>query len=86
MIKTISIKEAKKDLPNIIEKLQSGNYVILQKNGQLVAGLLDADNMEDFLELQNSTLKNQIKKGYQEFKKSKTVAGRVFLQSLLKSK
>lgn len=86
MTKTISVQEATRELPNIVEKLHSGNFVILQKNGRLVAGILNANDMEDFLELQNLSLKRQIKDGYREFKKNKTVSGRLFLQSLRKDK
>jgi antitoxin (DNA-binding transcriptional repressor) of toxin-antitoxin stability system len=86
MTKIISIKKATEDLPNIVEKLRSGSYIILQKKGRPIAGILDVDDMEDFLELQNSSLKIQIKSGYKEFKKDKTVSGRSFLQSLRKNK
>ncbi|MBI2048287.1 MAG: hypothetical protein HYT27_04060 [Parcubacteria group bacterium] len=85
MTKTISIQQATKELPNIVEKLGKGDFVILQKNGRLVAGILDADDMEDFLELQNVSLKRQIKTGYKEFKKNKTMPGRLFLQLLRKN-
>ena len=71
MTKTISLDKATKELPNIVEKLQSGDYVIVEKNGKPVAGIVDADDMDDFAELQNKTLKNQIKKGYLKFKRGK---------------
>ncbi len=85
MTKEISVYEATKTLPDIVEKLRSGNFVILKKNGRLVAGILDADDMEDFLDTQNLSLKKQIKVGFKEFKKRKTISGQTFLQSLKKS-
>lgn len=82
MVKTLSLEKAKTDLPNIVEKLQSGDFVIVQKNGRPVAGIVDVDDMEDFVELQNPLLKKQITKGYAEFKAGKTISTRSFLKYL----
>lgn len=86
MVKTLSLEKAKKELPDIVEKLQSGDFVVVQKNGRPVAGIVDVDDMENFLELQNSVMKRQIAKGYREFKARKTVSARSFLQLLRRVK
>ena len=82
MTKTISLNEATKELPNIVEKLRSGDYVIVEKNGKPVAGIVDVDDMDDFAELQNKTIKNQIKKGYLEFKRGKARPASALLAEL----
>ena len=82
MVKTLSINDITSNLPDIVERLHSGDYIVVEKNGRPVAGIIDADDMEDFVELQNSLIKKQISKGYQEFKTGKTVPARSFLQSL----
>ena len=82
MIKIMSIMESTKEFPNIVEKMRSGDYIILQKNGRPVAGIVDADDMEDFVELKNPLIKKQINRGYREFKAGKTMLARLFLQSL----
>jgi antitoxin (DNA-binding transcriptional repressor) of toxin-antitoxin stability system len=82
MTKTISVENATKQLPHIVEKLRKGTYVVLQKNGLPVAGIVDASDMEDFLELRDPSLNKQITKGYKEFNKGKATSGRTFLQSL----
>ena len=82
MVKTLSLEKAKKDLPSIVEKLHSGDFVIVQKNGRPIAGIVDVDDMKDFVELRNPVIKKQITRGYHEFKAGKTVAARSFLKSL----
>lgn len=82
MTKTLSINDVTKTLPDIIESLQSGNYIIVEKNGKPVAGIIDVDDMEDFIELQSHSLKAQVRKGYKELKAGRTVPARPFLQSL----
>jgi len=86
MTNTVSIQDATKNLPDIIEKLRGDNYFVVQKNGKPVAGIVGVDDMEDFLDLQNAALKKQIKKGYAEFKAGKAKPARLVLETLLKQK
>ena len=60
MTRTLSLEKAAETLPSIVEKLRSGDFVIVQQNGKPVAGIVDVDDMEDFLELQNPLIKKQI--------------------------
>lgn len=82
MVKTLSLEKAKTELPSIVEKLQSGDFVVIQKNGRPVAGIVDVNDMEDFVELQNPLIKKQIAKGHTEFKAGKTMSASLFLKSL----
>ena len=82
MVKTLSIQEAKDKLPGIVEKLRSGDFVVVEKQGKPIAGIVDFEDMEDFLELNNAPLQKQIQGGYREFKTGKAVHARVFLKTL----
>jgi hypothetical protein len=42
-------------------------YFILEKDGIPVAGIMNVDDMEDYLELQDESLKEQIKAGHQDY-------------------
>ena len=42
-------------------------YVILEKDGIPIAGLMDIDELEDYLDLQDAELKKQIAEGHQEY-------------------
>ena len=47
-------------------------YFILEKDGIPVAGILGADELEDYLELQNPKVKRAIEKSNQDIRKGKT--------------
>jgi len=82
MVKTLSIQEAKDKLPGIIEKLRSGDFVVVEKQGKPIAGIVDFEDMEDFIELNNASLQKQIQNGYKEFKTGKANPARAFLKTL----
>ncbi|MDP3785194.1 MAG: type II toxin-antitoxin system prevent-host-death family antitoxin [bacterium] len=82
MVKTLSIQEAQNKLPGIVKKLRSGDFVVVEKQGKPIAGIVDFEDMEDFLELNNESLQKQIRKGYKEFKVGKAIPARTFLKTL----
>jgi hypothetical protein len=47
-------------------------YFILEKDGIPVAGILSADELEDYLELQEPGLNSQIRKSSQEYSRGKS--------------
>jgi len=47
-------------------------YIILEEKGTPVAGVMDIDEMEDYLELRDPELHKQIDEGYQEHRAGKT--------------
>lgn len=85
MTRTLSLEKAAETLPSIVEKLRSGDFVVVERNGKPVAGIVDANDMEDFIDTKNKVLKLQIKKGYNEFKKGKTAPARALLMALKRS-
>jgi hypothetical protein len=57
-------------------------YFILEKDGIPVAGVLSADELEDYLELQEPGLKEQIRKSSQEYRRGKGRPAARFLAEL----
>lgn len=52
--------------------LNKENFV-LEKGGIPVAAILGIDEFEDWLEMKDSKIKEQIRRGYKEYKKGKTI-------------
>jgi len=57
-------------------------YFILEKDGIPVAGILSAEELEDYLELQEPGLKAQIRKSSDEYRRGKGRDAAQFLEEL----
>jgi hypothetical protein len=57
-------------------------YFILEKDGIPVAGLMHVEDLEDYLEQQDSGLKEQIRRSHQEYRRGKAREGGKFLAEL----
>lgn len=61
MINRIPITKARVNLGAVVKRAHlNGEYFILEKDGIPVAGIMDADELEDYLEARNPKLKKQI--------------------------
>jgi antitoxin (DNA-binding transcriptional repressor) of toxin-antitoxin stability system len=61
MINRIALTKARINLGNLVKRAHlNGEYFILEKDGIPIAGIMDADELEDYLELQNPKVKKQI--------------------------
>lgn len=68
MVTTIPLTKARINLGALIKRVRLNNeYFILEKDGIPVAGLMDIDEFEDYLELQDPKIKAGIKKSHQEY-------------------
>jgi hypothetical protein len=74
VVKTISVTKARIYLGEVIKRghLNKENFV-LEKGGIPVAAILDIDEFEDWLEMKDPKIKEQIRRGFEEYKKGKTV-------------
>ncbi len=61
-------------------------YFILEKDGIPIAGVLSADELEDYLELQEPGLKAQIQKSSEEYRRGKGRHAAQFLAELRRTK
>ena len=74
VVKTISVTKARINLGEVIKRvhLNKENFV-LEKGGIPVAAILDIDEFEDWLEMKDPKIKEQIRWGFEEYIRSKTV-------------
>ena len=61
MVNRIPITQARVNLGAVVKRAHlNGEYFILEKDGIPIAGIMDADEMEDYLELRDPKVKKQI--------------------------
>lgn len=62
VVKRMPITRARVNLGDVVKRAHlNGEYFILEKDGIPIAGLMDADELEDYLELRDPTVVEQIK-------------------------
>ena len=73
MVHRLPITQARINLGAVAKRAHlSGEYFILEKDGIPVVGLMHVDDFEDYLDLQDESLKAQIKTGYQDYLAGRT--------------
>ena len=76
----IPITKARVNLGQVVRRVHlNKEYFILEKDGIPVAGLMGAEELEDYLELQDPKVRANIRKSYQEYRAGK---GRPFQEFL----
>lgn len=82
-IRTIALTMARNNLGDLVNRVQRNKeYVILQQDGLPVAGIMDIDEFEDYLELTDPKVKRDIKRSTEEFRAGKGRPAREFLAEL----
>jgi len=70
MVHRIPITKARINLGQIVRRAHvNKEYFILEKDGIPVAGIMDVDEMEDYLELKDPALKKQIEEGHEAYRR-----------------
>jgi hypothetical protein len=83
MINTIPITKARTNLGALAKRVHlNKEYFILEKDGIPIIGIMDADELEDYLELQDSKVKRDIAKSTREFRAGKGRPVQDFLAEL----
>ena len=73
MIHRLPITKARINLGAIVKRVHLGKeYVILEKDGIPIAGLMDIDAFEDYLEQQDPTVREHIRKSTEEYLSGKS--------------
>jgi prevent-host-death family protein len=68
----LSATQAKARFGELIHRVQQGNeYIIVERDGIPVLGILNADELEDYLDVRDAPLRAQIQQGYREYKAGK---------------
>jgi hypothetical protein len=83
IVRRIPITKARINLGQVARRAHlNREYFILEKDGIPVAGILSADELEDYLESQEPGLKAQIRKSSQEYRSGKSRDASIFLEEL----
>ena len=72
MVSTIPITKARINLGALAKRIHlNKEYLILEKDGIPIVGIMDADELEDYLELQDPKVNREIAKSTEEFRVGK---------------
>jgi PHD/YefM family antitoxin component YafN of YafNO toxin-antitoxin module len=83
MVSTIPITKARINLGAVVKRVRlNKEYFILEKDGIPVAGLMDIDEFEDYLEMRDVKVKRHISKSTEEFSSGKMRSADDFLAEL----
>src|ERR1700674_4205605 len=73
MVHRLPITKARINLGQVVRRVHlNKEYVILEKDGIPIAGLMDADELEDYLELRDPKMKRLLKRSAQDILAGKT--------------
>ena len=87
MIERIPVTKARSNLSELLERVRTnGEYFVIEKGGVPVAGLMDIDEFEDYLELQDPRVRAIIQKGRQEYLAGKSRPAEELLHELMPPK
>jgi PHD/YefM family antitoxin component YafN of YafNO toxin-antitoxin module len=85
MVEHLPLTEARNSLGAVVKRVHlDKTYIILEKDGIPLAGLMDIDEFEDYLELQDPKVRAHIAKSRQEFLAGKSRPYKQFLADLRK--
>ena len=83
VVQRLPLTKARINLGALVKRVHlNKEYVILEKDGIPVAGLMDIDEFEDYLELQDPKIRSHIGKSNQEYLAGKSRLAEVFLREL----
>jgi len=83
VVHRIPLTKARINLGQVVRRAHiNREYFILEKDGIPVAGIMHVDDLEDYLELRDPTLKKQIGKSNAEYHRGKAREATKFLAEL----
>ena len=83
MIERVPLTEARNSLGAVVKRVHlDKTYVILEKDGIPLAGVMDIDEFEDYLELRDPKVRVAIARGRQEYLAGKGRPARLLLAEL----
>lgn len=84
MVQRLPLTQARNTLGAVVKRVHlNKEYVILEKDGIPLAGVMDIDEFEDYLELRDPKVRAAIAKSRQEHRSGKSRPARSFLVQLL---
>lgn len=83
MVHHLPLTKARVNLGAVVRRIHlNKEYVVLEKDGIPIVGMMDIGELEDYLELQDPELKKQIAEGYAAYKRGDVRGGRDFINEL----
>src|SRR6266576_888454 len=83
MVTTIPISKARVNLGALVTRVHiNKEYIILEKDGVPIAGIMDVDEFEDYLELQDPKVRAMIARGRHEYLAGKSRPAEDLLRQL----
>jgi PHD/YefM family antitoxin component YafN of YafNO toxin-antitoxin module len=83
MVTSIPITKARINLGALVKRIRlNKEYIILEKDGIPIAGMMDIDEFEDYLELQDPTVRAHIRKSHAEYLAGKSRPAEELLREL----
>jgi len=87
MVQRIPITKARIHLGQLVRRVHvNKEYFILEKDGIPVAGLMDAEELEDYLELRSPEVREHIRASHEEYIGGKVRSAGGFLAEVRKGK
>jgi PHD/YefM family antitoxin component YafN of YafNO toxin-antitoxin module len=83
MVKHLPLTQARNSLGAVVKRVHlNKEYVILEKDGIPLAGVMDIDEFEDYLELQDPKVQADIRRSTAEYRAGKSRPAAAFLAEL----
>jgi PHD/YefM family antitoxin component YafN of YafNO toxin-antitoxin module len=83
MVQHLPLTKARINLGAVVKRVHlNKEYVVLEKDGIPVAGVMPIDEFEDYLDLQDPAIRAHIKKSDAEYRAGKSRAAEDFLAEL----
>jgi PHD/YefM family antitoxin component YafN of YafNO toxin-antitoxin module len=85
MVQTLPITKARINLGAVVKRIHlNKEYVILEKDGIPIAGMMDIDEFEDYLEMQDPKARRDIAKSNEDIRADRMRPARELLAELTK--
>jgi hypothetical protein len=79
----LALTKARVNLGQVVRRVHvNREFFVLEKDGIPVVGLMHVDDLEDYLEMQNRSVKAQIKTSAAEYRRGKSRSAHEFLAEL----
>ena len=83
VVHRVAITRARINLGQVVRRVHvNREYFILEKGGIPVAGVMNAEEMEDYLDLRDPRLKKRIRTSQEQYRHGKTRDASAFLAGL----
>jgi PHD/YefM family antitoxin component YafN of YafNO toxin-antitoxin module len=82
-VERVPITEASSSLRKLARRIhEKKSYLILEDRGEPVVGIMDADELEDYLELQDEEVQAEIRESFRDYREGRARPATDFLAEL----